>query len=450
MSYAVYDVAVMNYPLFDHTISAEQVQKDIFTESEEDGFSVPVYIHIPFCDSLCDFCIYNRMQVNANHAIVERYVKALIKEIELYAAKPCMKKQKIGAVFFGGGTPSVLSEEQFKRIFTALRAGFDCNGCEITVECNPGSATRSKLQTLKSLGVTRISTGAQTFEDGARKQLNMRFTGKEIENWLCDAKQLGFKNVSVDLMFGLPGVGREKFLCDLEKAVCLGMNHISTYKLAALSNTKLYKDIKLKKSPPLPDAAEVETMFYLSHEYLINQNYFLQSSQEYNQEKNGALFWRLTYDGYGNNLSFGLNSFGYINGYCYANTGNLKQYLNKLDSGLLPMERISPKITRQQRLERAMILGFRGGFVSKKAFLNAFGNQIFNVFGPQIQYQKKEGLIFDTPEGYFLTAKGLYHQGYVSAEYMISIFKNSSSTKKKYCIGVHEMPVHKAREGDSD
>lgn len=438
-NYSNYDVAVMNYPLFENKKNLENLQNIIFSNPIIDEFEVPIYIHIPFCDSLCDFCIYNRIYAMENSNVIDQYVNALIKEIKLYSSSEYIKNLNIGSMFIGGGTPTVLNETQMDVLLTTLRESFNIKNCEITVECNPSSATASKVKLLRQLGVTRISTGIQTFDDDLRSKMHIQKDCKYVINWLENAHKYNFNDISIDLMYGFPGTDIDHFLSDIKRAVGIDLGHISIYKLAAFAYTKLYKDVD-KGKYKLPESNLVEKMFYQAHEYLINNDFNIQSTQEYGKKDKSVKFWELTYDGFGNNLSFGLASFGYVNGYCYQNEIEIQRYIEKMKSNMLPIKQISSKINEVQLLERTMIIGFRKGFVSKELFYKIYNKHIDDIFKFQIRKQLEEGFIYETKEGYYLTPKGLYYQGIISAEYMISIFENVSPLKKKMSIGTHQMP----------
>ncbi len=438
-NYNTYDVAVMNYPLFDHKQNTEYLQNRIFASPMSDDAEVPIYVHIPFCDSLCDFCIYNRKFALQNSDIINKYVKALIKEIKLYSNYNYIKNRNIGSVFIGGGTPTVLNEIQIYQLISTLQECFKLKNCEFTVECNVGNATDSKLTILKDLGVTRISTGIQTFDNEQRKKLHIQKNSNDIVKWIENARKYQFEQISTDLIYGLPDTRVEHFLKDLKKAINLSLDHISVYKLAAFAYTKLYKDVERGKYV-FPSATTVEKIFYEAHQFLIDNNFVLQSTQEYGKKGSKVKFWELTYDGYGDNLSFGVSSFGYMNGYCYQNETDIYKYIEKINSHMLPIERISPRINDIQLQERALVMGFRKGFVAKDMFYYKFKKQISELFIHQIENQIKEGLLKERKNCYQLTPKGLYYQGFISTEYMTSTFKNASSLKKKMCIGTHEMP----------
>lgn len=438
-NYNTYDVAVMNYPLFDKKQNKENLQDRIFASPMLDASEVPIYVHIPFCESLCDFCIYNRKFALQNSNIVNRYVKALIKEIKLYSSYKYIKNRKIGSVFIGGGTPTVLNEIQIYQLISTLQECFNLKNCEFTVECNVGNATDSKLSILKDLGVTRISTGIQTFDNELRKKLHIDKYSNDIIKWIENVRRYQFKQISSDFIYGLPGRGIDHFLKDLKKAISVNLDHISVYKLAAFAYTKLYKDVERGKYI-FPSSATVEKIFYEAHQYLVDNNFILHSAQEYGKKGSKVKFWDLTYDGYGDNLSFGVSSFGYVNGYCYQNETDINRYIDKINSHMLPIERISPRINDIQLQERALVMGFRKGVVSKDLFYSKFRKQIKELFGDQIEKQINEGLLKGRKKDYHLTPKGLYYQGFISTEYMSSTFKNISSLKKKMCIGTHEMP----------
>lgn len=440
MNYSSYDVAVMNYPLFNKKLSTELLHTKLFSNpAVEQDNAIPVYIHIPFCDRLCDFCIYTRDLHKKNDSTVDAYVKALLMEIEQYGKHPYIQKKQIESIFLGGGTPSVLSEAQLSSILNALKLHLNTNECEITVECNPGSATPQKLSLLRNLGVTRVSTGIQSTDDKTRKAMNMRASGDAVIRWLEDARQYGFDEVSADLMYGLPGTSVQHILNDIKKVVQMGLSHISVYKTTVFAYTKLYEKIK-SGTITLPDEEELAAMFLQAHDSLYENGYVIQSTQEYGRVGKSTRFWDLVYSGYGDNLSFGMSSFGYVNGYCYENETSVDRYIEKIRSNDLPIGRVSARITPEQQRERSLVMGLRKGSICKDLFFNRYGMSIEELFEDTICAQKRDGFLEESDTCYSLTPKGLYHQGWVSSQYMRSVFLNCSPLKKKWCIGAHEMP----------
>ena len=436
LNYQSYDVAVVNYPLFQRNTPKINFCEIVEAKSIEKDYKVPIYIHIPFCENLCKFCIYNRMRVKKDSEIVERYVNSLIREIKLYASFESIRKMKIGAVFIGGGTPTVLSFQQLYGLLKALSENFAMDDCEITVECNVQNGDIEKLKLLKTLGVNRISTGMQTFHEETRKRLNIQCDSKTVSRWMDKAAALHFDEIATDIIYGFPGLLEKQVLEDINLALKLPIQHLSLYKLTVFAYTELYRDMQ-KAQESLHSEENMEKLFSLAHAYLLEKGFQVYSTQEYGSD---VKFWKYTYDGYGNNLSFGSSCFGYLNGYCYQNDSNVMEYIKKCEANCSGIERISSKITQNQLMERTMVIGFRKGAVSDAMFYNTFGCHIDAVFEDILAKHVKEGYIYRDNDKYRLTAKGYFYQGKVSADYMVSIFKGVSPLMKKMCIGEHSMP----------
>lgn len=445
-NYDSYNVAVMNYPLFNHDLDINRYGKKMFESAETDHYKVPIYLHIPFCERICDFCIYNRIQINKDSLLVEEYVKMLLREIELYSQQETVKKLSFGSVFLGGGTPTVLSESQLERIIMKLKSCLDIEGCEITVECNISNASDSKLKLFRQLGVTRISTGIQTLQEDLRKKLHINGSREELTDWIKKAKSYGFKEVSGDLIYGFPETSLSMWKEDLEQSAELSLDHISIYKLAVFANTVLYHNIS-KYDNKILKPELVYKMFEEAHSFLLKCGYEQQSTQEYGKPGCRTEFWENTYDGYGANLSFGTGSFGYINGYCYQNESSVKEYIRILKNGNIPVTRISEQNTPVQLMERSMVMGFRRGYVEKEAFYKEYHKEIKDVFAEVLAQLMDAGYVEEEEMRYVLTTKGIYRQGDVSAEFMLSIFEGTSALTKKYCVGMHEMPHRLQKRG---
>ena len=399
-----------------------------------------MYIHIPFCDSLCDFCVYNRIAAPGREELVEEYWKALLREIEWYADAPAVQGHPIGSVFIGGGTPTVLSASQLERLLQTVRSRFGLKSCEITVECNPLNASSDKLRAMRDNGVTRVSIGVQTFSDAMRRRLHIAKSGEDAAEWIERAKAFGFDDVSLDLMYGFPGVGADALEDDLERARSLGVGHVSVYRLTLFAYTKMYREMARARQVSLPDEETSLRLFERAHRYLLSQGFALVSGQEYSKKGRTVRFWEDTYDGYGPNLALGVSSFGYLGGYCYQNESRVEDYIRAIALGRLPVERMSHQITPEQLRERTVVMGLRRGKVSKARFRRAFGAELTETFAGPIGRLTRRGLLRDTPEELQLTEKGLFFQGNASVEFMESIFRRVSPLKKKMCIGSHTMP----------
>jgi len=435
-----YDVAVINYPLMDPRIKPDDYNSYMQLDyTSVDPWHVPIYIHIPFCSSICKFCVYSR-QVPDSEKLLDDYVEALKREISLYAKTSYIQSLKTDAIFLGGGTPTTLSSAQLKKIITVLKDYLPLKNPEITVECNISNADEEKINSLYEAGVTRISTGAQTFSQERRDVLELRYTADDIFGWINMVRKYPFKDVSIDLMYGLPGQTLKEWENDLQIAVSLPVDHLSIYKLTVFAYVKLYKELENKAVPDLPQEDEVFQMYIEADRILKTNNFIVQSSQEYCRNDNRSRFWELTYDGYGDNLSFGAFSFGYVNGVSYQNLPNPKDYIAAAIEGNFPIKMASRKITQEQLLERTMMLGFRRSFIDKSIFNEQYGKHMEDTFGDILAGLVEQGYIADNGNGYELTPLGRYYQGNVSAAFMCSTFDKVSSLKKKMAIGMHVVP----------
>jgi len=193
-----------------------------------------LYIHIPFCDSKCSYCSFNSY-VDKFH-LKQRYMEALLHQLDFELKRFNTQKKSIESVFIGGGTPSTvdpsLYQPLFEKVFPYLKEGL-----EITSEANPNSATKEWLQGMKDLGVNRISFGTQSFDEEKLKLLNRAHNSKQAKEAVITAHQLGFKNISLDLIYATKGDTKELLKNDIEQAFKLPINHLSAYALTIEEGT---------------------------------------------------------------------------------------------------------------------------------------------------------------------------------------------------------------------
>ncbi|WP_373036594.1 radical SAM family heme chaperone HemW [Sulfurimonas sp.] len=193
-----------------------------------------LYIHIPFCDSKCSYCSFNSY-VDKFH-LKEKYMQALLIQLDFELKRFEAKKQTIESVFIGGGTPSTVAPELYKPIFESIRPYLK-NNIEITSEANPNSATKAWLQGMFDLGVNRISFGVQSFNKEKLKLLNRAHDATDAKKAILDAKEIGFKNISLDLIYATLGDTKELLNHDLKTAFSLPINHLSAYALTIEEGT---------------------------------------------------------------------------------------------------------------------------------------------------------------------------------------------------------------------
>ncbi len=197
---------------------------------------IAVYVHTPFCPSKCGYCDFNSYAMSGD--IVERTTQAMISELKESPWKGTPAK----TIFLGGGTPTYLSEDQLCFLVeTIIEAHPPVDGCEITSEANPGTVDIPKFSAMRKAGINRISLGAQSFLDADLKRLERVHQSSDIERAVSSAREAGFDNLNLDLMFALPGQQLDGWKANIEKAVSLGPDHLSLYCLTIEPNTRFYK-----------------------------------------------------------------------------------------------------------------------------------------------------------------------------------------------------------------
>lgn len=221
-----------------------------------------IYLHIPFCKSRCSYCDF-ATDVFKNEESVERYVNALISEISKTKDKRPKTKDQIDTIFFGGGTPSLLSAKQLERIFDALHDTFEIDeNSEITLEMNPATVSLEKLRDYKLLGVNRASFGVQTFDDRALKILARGHDANDARRTFELLKKAEFKNISFDLIGGLPNQTLKDWERNLDEALRMKPEHLSLYLLEIHAGTPLAEQIRSKRQP-IPDEDLAGEMYEL-------------------------------------------------------------------------------------------------------------------------------------------------------------------------------------------
>ena len=205
-------------------------------------FSHPssLYVHLPWCWSKCPYCDFNSHVLN-DESKINTYTKLIIKDIENEAKK--FKQSKLKTIFIGGGTPNLFDPISIAKIFDSINTNFDIeSNCEITMEINPGSIKKVKLMEYRSIGINRLSIGAQTFNEKLLKSIGRDHSPKHIESVFKTANEVNFESINIDLMFGLPNQSRVMAKNDINKIIYLSPEHISYYQLTIEPNTKFFYD----------------------------------------------------------------------------------------------------------------------------------------------------------------------------------------------------------------
>ncbi len=347
------------------------------------------YIHIPFCEKKCNYCDFTSFKFSSE--ISSKYVAYLLKEIELYKKKYDFSKiQK--TIYFGGGTPSLLSIEDLKKILSNFN--YDSN-TEITIEVNPKTVDKEKLRKYKELGINRLSIGVQSFNNIFLKSLGRIHNNEEAEKIYYEARDLGFKNISLDLMFSLPNQTLESLREDLEKLFLLEPDHFSIYSLIWEEGTKFYKDLiagKLKETDNELEAQMYEKIIEEAQKRSYKHYEISNFSKRGFESKHNMTYWENK-----NYLGLGLSAAGYLENIRYQNCSSFKKYYEKLDNMNFPIE--EREILTQEDIEAyKYLVGFR--ILGKKMYPTDKNIRIFKNLEKD-NYLVKEG------NAYIMTKKGL-------------------------------------------
>ena len=240
-----------------------------------------LYIHIPFCIAKCGYCDFNSYALDtllekghAEEDWARRYADALMEEAGSRAQEFSLEGREVGTIFFGGGTPSLFPAFETKRVLDLVAATFDLDpDCEITLEANPGAAEAERFGALREAGVNRISIGVQTFDDAALGRLDRVHTGDDAERAFHSAREAGFANVSLDLMFGIPYQTIEAAARDVECALGLGPEHLSAYELTIEPGTAFHARQARGELNGLPDEETALRMWELRDSALAEAGY---------------------------------------------------------------------------------------------------------------------------------------------------------------------------------
>ncbi|MFO7263143.1 MAG: coproporphyrinogen III oxidase [Bacillaceae bacterium G1] len=362
-----------------------------------------VYVHIPFCTNKCYYCDFNSYVHHGQP--VDDYLAALEQEMAMtVAAEP---PGPIGSVFIGGGTPTVLSPEQLKRLLTAIRTHFPDweNDCEVTVEANPGTVDAAKLAALREGGVNRLSFGAQSFDAALLKRLGRIHRPEDTIASVEAARKAGFDNVSIDLMFGLPGQTLASFQETLRMALALDLPHYSVYSLILEENTPFYTWYQQGRLA-LPDEDEEVAMYELAIEEMEKAGY-----QQYEISNFSRPGWasrhNLTYWYNEEYYGIGAGAHGYVRDNRYENVRGIRDYIERVRRGERPIA-AQHAVSRQEAMENFMILGLRlRQGVEWERFRRQFGLSIQEAFPGVLSRLTEQGLVEMDGRGLRLTRRGL-------------------------------------------
>ena len=368
-----------------------------------------IYIHIPFCISKCNYCDFNSY-ANSDE-LIQGYIDALKKQI--VEDTSFTKNDICKTIYIGGGTPSYIDSKYIvdilKVIYTKYRVDEEL---QITIEVNPSSVTYNKLQDYKKIGINRLSIGLQTTNDELLKVIGRRHTYNQFLDVYNMCKEVGFDNINVDIMFGLPNQTLEDVISDVSNVINLNPEHISCYSLILYENVPLYNIIKSEKYS-LPNEDEEREMSLQIDRLLKQAQYEHYEISNYakdgNYSKHNLMCWK-QYE----YIGFGAGAHSFIDGIRFCNTENIKLYIDNNRINILE------KMDKEDLMKEYMLLSMRLiDKIDSKRFKQKYDVDMFEKFSQQLQHLREQGYIYIDDNGKIsLTRLGEDFNNYVCEQFI--------------------------------
>ena len=356
------------------------------------------YVHIPFCTQICYYCDFSKVFIK--NQPVDSYLEHLLQEFHSYDI------QKLRTLYIGGGTPTALSAPQLEVLLDGLTKNLDLSVLEeLTIEANPGDLDEYKIAVLKNSAVNRVSLGVQTFDDKMLKKIGRSHLEKDIYENIDRLKLAGFDNISIDLIYALPGQTMDQVKDNVAKAIALDIPHMSLYSLILENHTVFMNRMRRGKLPLPKEEVEAEMFEYIiaELEHAGFEHYEISNfSKPGFESRHNLMYWdNAEYYGIGAGAS------GYVNGVRYKNHGPIRHYLKAVEEG---NARINEEhLSLREQMEEEMFLGLRKKTgVSKARFEEKFGTSFENLYGQVVRDLCHQGLLQVEGQQIRMTKKGLF------------------------------------------
>ncbi|WP_261059446.1 radical SAM family heme chaperone HemW [Streptococcus mitis] len=356
------------------------------------------YVHIPFCTQICYYCDFSKVFIK--NQPVDSYLEHLLEEFRSYDI------QKLSTLYIGGGTPTALSAPQLEVLLDGLTKNLDLSALEeLTIEANPGDLDADKIAVLKNSAVNRVSLGVQTFDDKMLKKIGRSHLEKDIYENIDRLKLAGFDNISIDLIYALPGQTMEQVKENVAKAIGLDIPHMSLYSLILENHTVFMNRMRRGKLPLPKEELEAEMFEYIIAELerACFEHYEISNfSKSGFESRHNLMYWdNAEYYGIGAGAS------GYVNGVRYKNHGPIRHYLSAVEEG---NARITEEhLSQKEQMEEEMFLGLRKkSGVSMVRFEEKFGRSFEGLYGEIVRDLVQQGLMQIEGDRVRMTKRGLF------------------------------------------
>ena len=367
------------------------------------------YVHIPFCTQICYYCDFSKVFIK--NQPVDAYLEHLIQETRSYEIG------KLRTLYIGGGTPTALSAQQLAYLLTELSKVMDLSEVEeFTIEANPGDLDPDKIAVLKDSQVNRVSLGVQTFDNKMLKKIGRSHQEQDIYDNIRHLKQAGFDNISIDLIYALPGQTMEQVKENVAKAIDLDIPHMSLYSLILENHTVFMNRMRRGKLPLPKEELEAEMFEYIIEELEKAgfEHYEISNfSKPGFESRHNLVYWdNAEYYGLGAGAS------GYVDGIRYKNHGPIRHYLEAVEAG---KARITEEhLTLEEKMEEELFLGLRKKTgVSKARFEEKFGVSFDQRYGQVVASLTEQGLLVPDDKQVRMTKRGLFLGDTVAEKFIL-------------------------------
>jgi len=372
---------------------------------------ISLYIHIPFCKQKCLYCDFP--SYSGKEKFMDEYIDGLNKEILEKA-----EKYSISSIFIGGGTPSYLNDLSLERLLVILNKLNLKEKMEFTIECNPGTLNRKKLELMKKYKVNRISMGLQSIKNSILKEIGRIHNYEDFKNNYFLAREIGFDNINVDLMFGLPNQKLDEWQESLVEIAKLEPEHISVYSLIIEEGTHFY-DLYEKNKLNLPEEDDERSMYLVAKDILDRYGYhqyeisnFAKAGKECFHNK---VYWKCN-----EYLGLGVSASSFVDKKRIKNLDDIQEYIEKINNKESIVEEIYVNNVKDN-MEEFMFMGLRMiEGININEFKKRFNKDINEVYGDIIEKNIKKELLIYKSEKLFLSEKGIEISNYVMSDFIIS------------------------------
>lgn len=381
-------------------------------DKQEKG-SIGLYIHIPFCKSKCYYCDFNSLA--CAEGFIPGYFEALKEELRLCSES--LKNREIETVFIGGGTPSYVDPAYIYETLASIQQfGAIKKDAEISIETNPGTLSYEKLAAYRAMGINRLSIGLQAWQNPLLKSIGRIHCREEFVNNYQQARKAGFRNINIDLMFGLLGQSLQQWEETLDNVLLLQPEHISAYSLKVEEGTVFGDRYEAGELVPVEDELDRE-MYYKAIEKLIlygMKHYEISNFALPGYEcRHNKIYWEA-----GEYIGIGAGAHSYSKNYRYNNHSGIENYVSEVKNGRLPQENLE-FISKRESISEYIILGLRFvDGINLRDFQNRYGEDIFELYGGTIRRFTDKKLLLVQENQMKLTAKGLDFANDVMAEFL--------------------------------